>query len=244
MHPRAHLAVAGLCSGDEEVVCARAQTTEESETPKPSPAMPLSLRVALTIHDLVQWARAVMFSPCRITAAFVAFLSFCSKWSRNLSEAKWTINEKTTIQSGLYKDEAYYELILLLLNMHEFLISRAKNRAMYHRISPGCTIFIHLHPAKKWTTAERILIAHFYIAITGPNSSIHKNPQPLGSWHKRFWTAPPSTIRLAGMCRKSAHPSPNRHRSHSPVPICNLCVQKEPISKKTPALVNSNQQQM
>lgn len=70
--------------------------------------------------------------------------------------------------------------------MHEFLISRAKNRDMYHRISPGCTIFIHLHSAKKWTIAERILTAHFYIAITGPNSSIHKKPQPLGSWHKGF----------------------------------------------------------
>lgn len=70
--------------------------------------------------------------------------------------------------------------------MHEFLISRAKNRDMYHRISPGCTIFIHVHPAKKWTIAERILTAHFYIAITGPNSSIHKKPQPLGSWRKGF----------------------------------------------------------
>lgn len=57
--------------------------------------------------------------------------------------------------------------------MHESLISRAKYRTVYHRISPGCTSFIHLHPAKKWTIAERILTAHFYIAITGPNSSMH-----------------------------------------------------------------------
>lgn len=64
--------------------------------------------------------------------------------------------------------------------MHEFLISRAKNRTVYHKISPGCTIFIHLHPAKKWTIAERILTAHFYIAITGPNSSIHKKTSASG----------------------------------------------------------------
>lgn len=45
---------------------------------------------------------------------------------------------------------------------------------MYHRISPGCTTFIHLHPAKKWAIAKRTLSVHFSIVVTGPNSSLQK----------------------------------------------------------------------
>lgn len=64
--------------------------------------------------------------------------------------------------------------------MHEFLISRAKNRDMYHRISPGCTTFIHLHPAKKWAIAKRTLSAHFSIVVTGPNSSLQNKKNASG----------------------------------------------------------------
>lgn len=73
----------------------------------------------------------------------------------------------------LYKDEAYYELILLLLNMHKVLISRAKNSDMHQRISTGSTIFIHLHSAKNWATAKSTLAAHFYTVI-GSNASLRK----------------------------------------------------------------------
>jgi len=72
--------------------------------------------------------------------------------------------------------------------MHEFLISRAKNRDMYHRLSPGCTILIHHHPAKKWAIAERTLAVHFHLPVIGPISALHTHTKKklLGSGQKGF----------------------------------------------------------
>lgn len=160
------------------------QAVRKLEIAKLSCFLPLGIHI--TIHYLVQWSHTVIFP-------LAGLLLLCAVSALNKTEILQNLNEllmekKPTIQSELYKDEVYYELILLLSNMHEFLISRAKNRDKYQRISPGSTIFIHLPSAKKWATAKRTLTAHFYTAVIGPNSSLHE--KPLRCRHKGIWRHP------------------------------------------------------
>lgn len=140
--------------------------------PQPSPPTlpcPLSTHYNSLFCSII--TNCTSFS-CRFTAAFAAFPSLCMKLSGNPSESKRAINEKATIQSGLYKDEAYYGSTLLLLNMHKFLISIAKNRATSLRISPGCTISVHLHPARNGPVLKGLTRSAFLHCCHWPKFSV------------------------------------------------------------------------
>lgn len=228
--PNTLLSVSALCPLHGKIIWGKMQTTRESEIPKlwlPMLSCPVSTHYNSLLGSVFTYCTLL---SCRITAAFAAFLSFCPKWSRNPSESKW-INQKATIRSGLYKDEEYYELMLLLLNMHEFLISRAKNRDVHHQISPGCTIFIHLHPAKKQAIGKRILAVHFYCALnSAPNKKKLKKKKSL--WgpgikdSEDLHPLPRSLTESAANCADFydlfTHPPPGTHLSaaQSPSPVC------------------------
>lgn len=226
------------------------QTMRELEIPKlwlPILSCPVSTHHNSLLGSAFTYCTLL---SCRITAAFAAFLSFCPKWSRNPSESKW-INQKTTIQSGLYKDEEYYELMLLLLNMHEFLISRAKNRDVYHRISPGCTIFIQLHPAKKQATGKRTLAVHFHCAL---NSALNKKKKIKKSQASGALAL--KILKISILCHEVWQNLRQTARTAQTFMICSPTLHQEHISqqpsshpqsvweawKKTPASGNKYQQ--